>query len=169
MKSAQAWLATIAAGRGTDGAPPSLPPSAPAPQKKEEAGFLSWREVKAMIAGGADVTLDPAAKAAYLVQGDQWVSFDLPQTIYMKIEAAREMGLGGISVWAADLDDESNSMMELVASGEDPGPFETATIDPTFPRNVAYVSNWAQVRRLQAQLGACLGVCLRPLKNGCAV
>lgn len=103
-----------------------------------------------MIAGGAEVTLDPASKAAYLVAGDQWVSFDLPQTIFMKMEAAREMGLGGTSVWAADLDDDANSMMKLISSGQDPGPFETAAVDPTFPRAVAYITNWAQV---------CLGAC----------
>ncbi len=38
------------------------------------------------------------AKAAYLVSGTTWISFDLPQTIYMKILAARQLGLGGLMV-----------------------------------------------------------------------
>lgn len=44
------------------------------------------------------VVISNQAKAAYLVSGTTWISFDLPQTIYMKILAARERGLGGLMV-----------------------------------------------------------------------
>ena len=88
-----------------------------------EPGFLAWREVRAMIAAGAKVTVDPVAMAAYAVKGNQWVSFDLPQTIYLKIKAARAMGLGGTMVWAGDLDDAGYSMLRLISSRADPGPF----------------------------------------------
>lgn len=44
------------------------------------------------------VVVSQGAKAAYLVDGDQWVSFDLPQTLFMKLLAARELGLGGLMV-----------------------------------------------------------------------
>lgn len=44
------------------------------------------------------VVVSQEAKAAYLVEGNQWVSFDLPQTLYMKLLAARELGLGGLMV-----------------------------------------------------------------------
>lgn len=44
------------------------------------------------------VTIHEGAKAAYLVSGSMWVGFDLPQTIWMKILAARERGLGGLMV-----------------------------------------------------------------------
>lgn len=46
------------------------------------------------------VVISSQAKAAYLVSGTTWISFDLPQTIYMKILAARERGLGGLMVRA---------------------------------------------------------------------
>jgi chitinase len=47
------------------------------------------------------VTIHDGAKAAYLVSGSTWVGFDLPQTIYMKILAARQLGLGGLMVRCA--------------------------------------------------------------------
>jgi hypothetical protein len=50
---------------------------------------------------GLQVTIHEGAKAAYLVHGSTWVGFDLPQTIWMKILAARERGLGGLMVRCA--------------------------------------------------------------------
>ncbi|EFN53559.1 hypothetical protein CHLNCDRAFT_17567, partial [Chlorella variabilis] len=58
-----------------------------------EAGYMSWQEIKQLIAQGAK-----GAMAAYMVSGSTWVAFDLPQTIYMKILAARKRGLGGLMV-----------------------------------------------------------------------
>ena len=46
------------------------------------------------------VVNDPVAKAAYLSLGTQWVAFDTPQTLWMKIQAAKQMGLGGLMVRA---------------------------------------------------------------------
>ena len=86
---------------------PSPPPGAP--------GTLSWREIEALIAGGAKVNVDSTAMAAYLVQGDQWVSFDAPETIFMKIKAARAAGMGGTMVWAADYDTADHSMLTIIA------------------------------------------------------
>ncbi len=36
-----------------------------------------------------------------MVYGSEWIAFDLPQTIYMKILEARKLGLGGLMVGAA--------------------------------------------------------------------
>ena len=63
-----------------------------------ESGFISWREIKEMIAAGAKVTVDTTAKAAYLVKGAQWIGYDNPDTLRMKIVAAKGMGLGGVMV-----------------------------------------------------------------------
>jgi hypothetical protein len=51
-----------------------------------------------MIARGARVMVDSRQKAAYLVQGNQWVSFDTAQTLTWKMQAAKAMGLGGVMV-----------------------------------------------------------------------
>ncbi len=76
-----------------------LTPGPPGPYVDAgEAGFLGWREVKAMIDGGAQVTLDKGLKAAYLVQEDQWVSYDSRRTLTWKMQAAAQRGLGGTMV-----------------------------------------------------------------------
>ena len=38
------------------------------------------------------------AKAAYVVSGSTWIATDIPQTVWMKIQAARAEGLGGLMV-----------------------------------------------------------------------
>ena len=59
-------------------------------------------EVKQLyIAAGGQVSINAPGKAAYLQLGNTWVSFDLPQTIYLKIKAARALKLGGLMVGAA--------------------------------------------------------------------
>lgn len=103
-----------------------------------------------MIAAGAKVTVDPVAKAAYLVKGNQWVAFDNPQTIYMKIEAARAMGLGGTMVWAADLDDAEYSMLRLIAARADPGPF--------VPYSAIKPPRWAAAAEVEAAAEAAVEV-----------
>lgn len=44
------------------------------------------------------VKIDAGAKAAYVVSGSTWIGTDVPQTLWMKILAAREAGLGGLMV-----------------------------------------------------------------------
>jgi hypothetical protein len=36
--------------------------------------------------------------AAYAVSGSNWIGFDTPQTLWMKIQAARKRGVGGLMV-----------------------------------------------------------------------
>ena len=44
------------------------------------------------------MVVDEPAKAAYTWLGDQWVSFDTPDTLGMKKAAAKDLGLGGLMV-----------------------------------------------------------------------
>lgn len=44
------------------------------------------------------VVIDQTAKAAYVVDGTNWIGTDVPETFNMKIEAARQRGLGGLMV-----------------------------------------------------------------------
>ena len=90
-------------------------PSAPHAPFPGSPGTLSWREIEALIAGGAKVHVDSEAMAAYLVHGDQWVSFDAPETMFMKIKAARAAGLGGVMTWTADYDTADHSMLTIIA------------------------------------------------------
>ena len=77
--------------------------------------MLGAADATDLIAGGAEVHVDSEAMAAYLVKGDQWVSFDAPETMFMKIKAARAAGLGGVMVWAADYDTADHSMLTIIA------------------------------------------------------
>lgn len=70
------------------------------------AGVLSAAEINEIIANGATVTRDDAAAAEIVTwDGDQWVSFDSVETLAMKVEYANKRCLGGVMVWAIDLDD----------------------------------------------------------------
>ncbi|KFY47845.1 hypothetical protein V495_01790 [Pseudogymnoascus sp. VKM F-4514 (FW-929)] len=69
-------------------------------------GILSAAEITKIIAGGATVTLDTVAAVEIVTwDTDQWVSWDDTRTLKMKVEYANSRCLGGIMVWAIDLDD----------------------------------------------------------------
>lgn len=38
-------------------------------------------------------------------RGDQWVGYDDPISVKIKVAFVRAMGLGGVSLWSLDLDD----------------------------------------------------------------
>lgn len=41
----------------------------------------------------------------YVKRGDQWVGYDDPISVKIKVAFVRAMGLGGVSLWSLDLDD----------------------------------------------------------------
>ncbi|KAL4419580.1 hypothetical protein ABPG77_003606, partial [Micractinium sp. CCAP 211/92] len=107
--------------------PPGSQASGPGPASKctGEAGFHSWAEIRRMIATGLmKVAIDRTAKAAYLeTPAREWISFELPETLWMKGVAARQLGLGGLMVWTADLDDSSSTMLKVAKYGQNPGSY----------------------------------------------
>lgn len=91
-----------------------------------EKGVLAWRDIKSIMEKYKDAWVfeDPGiAKSAFMLFDDQFVSFDLPQSIYLKQQVAVELGIGGFSLWNSHLDDESWTMTKQLASMQDPGPF----------------------------------------------
>ncbi|OJJ42539.1 hypothetical protein ASPZODRAFT_147179 [Penicilliopsis zonata CBS 506.65] len=69
-------------------------------------GILSAAEITKIIADGAKVTLDPVAAVQIVTwDQDQWVSWDDTKTLTMKLQYANKRCLGGLMVWAIDLDD----------------------------------------------------------------
>lgn len=72
----------------------------------QTAGILSDVEIMNIIAQEhATVSLDPVAAVKIVTWGgNQWVSYDDAQTLKMKIQYANSKCLGGIMVWAIDLD-----------------------------------------------------------------
>lgn len=70
------------------------------------AGVLSAAEIVQIIADGATVTLDAGAAVEIVTwDTDQWVSWDDTTTLGMKVDYANERCLGGVMIWAIDLDD----------------------------------------------------------------
>ena len=69
-------------------------------------GVLSAHEIMEIIEAGATMTLDPVAGVQIVTwDSDQWVSWDDTETLKMKVDYANQRCLGGVLVWAVDLDD----------------------------------------------------------------
>lgn len=81
------------------------------------AGVLSAAEITQIIADGATMTLDEAAAVQIVTwDTDQWVSWDNTETLQMKVDFANQRCLGGVMVWAVDLDD-GTLIKSLAATG----------------------------------------------------
>ncbi|KAK3935763.1 chitinase [Diplogelasinospora grovesii] len=83
------------------------------------AGTLSAEEIRQVIANnGATVTEDPVAAVEIVTwDGDQWVSYDDLKTFQAKVDYANSHCVGGLMVWAADLDDlQGTSVKQLAAA-----------------------------------------------------
>lgn len=115
---------------------PGAKASGPGPAAKctGEAGYIGWMEIRELVAGGAKVAIVPEAMTAYLVTpDDMWVSFDLPQTQWMKVMEVQRMGLGGVMVWAADLDDSASTMLRVIKYRQNPGSYRQYLRRPVRP------------------------------------
>ncbi|KAK9881823.1 hypothetical protein WA026_017335 [Henosepilachna vigintioctopunctata] len=68
-------------------------------------GFLAYFEIcdLAMHEGWKQY-VDPSG-APYIVNGDQWVAFDDIDSIKKKLGYVKDLELGGVFVWSADMDD----------------------------------------------------------------
>ncbi|ATY66444.1 bacteriodes thetaiotaomicron symbiotic [Cordyceps militaris] len=82
------------------------------------AGILSYREIQQVLQkSGATAYLDTDAAAKYVVYDkNSWISFDDAETFELKIQYANKIGLGGLMIWAIDLDDGDLSALEAVTS-----------------------------------------------------
>ncbi|XP_053663498.1 chitinase-3-like protein 1 [Anopheles marshallii] len=69
----------------------------------KEAGILAYYEVK--DAFGSDRIWDSEQCVPYALSGDQWVSYDDPQSIRLKCEYIQSEGLGGAMMWSIDQDE----------------------------------------------------------------
>lgn len=67
-----------------------------------------FSEIQAIIADGAQPTLDKAAAVKQIVwDTNQWVSYDDSETFKMKIDYANGKCLGGTMIWAISTDDNN--------------------------------------------------------------
>lgn len=69
-------------------------------------GHLAYYEVCFdMIDKSATTVWDDEQKSNYAYLGDQWVGYDDPRSVVVKVNYAGNLGLGGVMFWAFDYDD----------------------------------------------------------------
>ncbi|KAF7592768.1 hypothetical protein BBP40_012526 [Aspergillus hancockii] len=79
---------------------------APAGECTNVPGVLSATEIHRIVKKGASVSFDKEAAVKIATWNkDQWVSWDDAETLKLKIDYANKRCLGGMMVWAVDLDD----------------------------------------------------------------
>ncbi|XP_066908386.1 chitinase-3-like protein 1, partial [Halyomorpha halys] len=72
----------------------------------QQPGFMSYYEVcNQLRKKGWIQHRDSNTGSAYMVRGDQWVGFEDPYSIRLKMTYMQRERLGGAMVWALDLDD----------------------------------------------------------------
>lgn len=80
-------------------------------------GILSYYEIDNILTStGATAYLDETAAVRYMVyDGNSWISYDDATTFKLKIDYANNKGLGGLMVWAIDLDDASLDALSAIS------------------------------------------------------
>ncbi|KAL0278401.1 UNVERIFIED_CONTAM: hypothetical protein PYX00_000231 [Menopon gallinae] len=78
----------------------------PAGSYVPENGFLGYNEVCKETRNGLWKIYDiPEQKVKYGVKGNVWVGMDDTETIRLKVEYAKRLGLGGAMIWSIETDD----------------------------------------------------------------
>ncbi|XP_037094087.1 probable chitinase 10 [Pollicipes pollicipes] len=76
----------------------------------QEPGFVSHFEVCDFLdSENTTLVWDHEQEVPFAFRGDQWVGFDDERSLMLKVDWLRELGFGGVMLWAADLDDFSGA------------------------------------------------------------
>eukprot|EP00475_Leptophrys_vorax_P016959 TRINITY_DN2346_c0_g1_i1.p1 TRINITY_DN2346_c0_g1~~TRINITY_DN2346_c0_g1_i1.p1 ORF type:complete len:445 (+),score=5.58 TRINITY_DN2346_c0_g1_i1:198-1532(+) len=70
----------------------------------KEKGTLSYQEIVQFIASGGTPVLDSPTSSMYAFKNNQWVGYDNPTTIILKVAWAKKQALGGYMFWSVDQD-----------------------------------------------------------------
>ncbi|KAF9989816.1 hypothetical protein BGZ75_004818 [Mortierella antarctica] len=112
---------------------PGSPAIGPGKQGCQEKGAMSYFEASKLAknlkiadvkARAADVfnrsvtqepKLDEVGKCMYMVvDGDQWVGFDTPETFDFKLDYLKKAGFGGVSIWSMDSDSVEHELTKSI-------------------------------------------------------
>jgi len=108
------------------------------------SGILSAEEIRSVVAAGANVQLDPVAGVEIITwDTNQWVSYDDETTLKMKVDFGNSFCLGGVLIWAIDLDDLKGTSINFLA--------EALGKQPSLVANLTDTSNTGPDLGTQAQ------------------
>jgi len=108
----RSWILANPASNGPNAAGAGSGPGGPC---TAETGFISYMEIKDIIASGGTEYYDATAKSTYMVKGNQWISYDSPRSMKDKVDYINANGLGGGMIWALDLDTPQLDLQCLIA------------------------------------------------------
>ncbi|KAF2880906.1 hypothetical protein ILUMI_25264 [Ignelater luminosus] len=84
---------------------PASQPGLPGPYTRQ-AGMLGYNEICEMQMGAPwTVVWNDPQKVPYAYQGNQWVGYDNPLSVALKVNYAKEKRLGGAMIWSIETDD----------------------------------------------------------------
>ncbi|XP_072751718.1 probable chitinase 10 [Anoplolepis gracilipes] len=88
----------------TDAGAPILGPGREGDYTKRQDGKLAYYEVCDKLERGLWIS-GRDEEGPYVKRGDQWIGYDDPVSVKVKIAYVRATGLGGVALWSLDLDD----------------------------------------------------------------
>ncbi|KUI70319.1 Chitotriosidase-1 [Cytospora mali] len=133
------------------------------------AGILSYKEIMSIVSQGESVPIWSEKDAVMYMtydDGGSWISFDNNQTFQQKVEFANNHCLGGVMIWAVDLDtydwqalsgllDKSVDGSELLSGGSQSNETqeELATAYSAYTGTDCYVTECVDVNKGQCKAG----------------
>lgn len=110
---------------------PGAPAQGPGNKGCQENGAMSYFEATKLMdlhaakSGAADVyqrkitqasKLDEQSQCVYMVVNqDQWIGFDTPETFAYKVNYVRQFGFGGVSIWLMDSDTSDHRLTRSIS------------------------------------------------------
>ncbi|KAF9120622.1 hypothetical protein BG015_006033, partial [Linnemannia schmuckeri] len=124
---------------------PGAPARGPGKSGCQEKGAMSYFEAVKLVDLFGEKTgednfsrrvtqaprLDERSQCIYMVvDKDQWVGFDTPETFAYKVDYFRKFGFGGVSIWSMDSDTADHRLTRSIAKAiNGGGPSSSATTD----------------------------------------
>ena len=66
---------------------------------------MAYFEICTLLKEGGWKELQDEAGSTYILKDDQWIGYDTADSILAKMEYVKSRGLGGVMIWAIELDD----------------------------------------------------------------
>jgi len=115
-------------------------------------GYLSYAEIVGVVDEyNLDTVHDEESGIKYVAWGkDQWVAFDDKETLKQKVEFASKRGLGGLMIWAVDLDTPKWDALDALLQPDGLGKFR----DQNGVHEMEGFDKWSR-QGAQCYLGEC--------------